>query len=104
MAIRGPHAQRSTSKRPWLAIFLAALAGLLYFLVADGQIYRLTNGSSIGLVMTIAAIWGYGLSAFIAFWVAVDPLRRGRRKQGASIHGIEAKRAAGERTDSKKAA
>ena len=101
MAIRGPNARRSTSRRPTIAIFLAVLAGALFFLMADGQLYRLTNGSTIGLVITMAAIWASGLSAFVTFWIALDPLRRRFRKRPATIHTISER---GRARDNEKAA
>ena len=101
MAIRGPNARRSKSTRPTIAIVLAVLACVLFFLMADGQIYRLTNGSSIGLIMTMAAIWVAGAASFAAFWVAVDPLRRRSRKRSATIHSVSVR---GRRRDDEKAA
>lgn len=105
MAIRGPHAQHR-SRRPLigLGVSLAAAAVLLFLLLGNGDIYSWTNGSTVGLVVTMTAIWVCAGASFIAFWLAISPLKK-RGDRLSVVPGTKAQPAAkADAAESRKAA
>ncbi len=71
--------------RPAVLVGLFGSSAILLFLVFSGAIFALTNGSEIGLFLTIGMVFVAGLLDFAGIMVVVRGIQR-RSRHAATIH------------------
>ncbi len=71
--------------RPAVLVGLFGSSAVLVFLVFSGAVFSLTNGSEIGLFLTIGMVFVAGLLDFAGVMVVVRGIQR-RGRHAATIH------------------